>query len=310
MQDLRARAVYLTYRSLGVALQKLPEPAAAAGAAVVGEVMVRTSPAVRAIRARNLKRVLGSASPVVEPDPAVVNRWVRRAFRAYARYWLEGARLPATGWDEVCRRMYVERGYEHLQRGMAEGRGVVMVLPHVGSWEWGGAFLASQGYPMTTVAERIEPPALFDWFIEQRRVLGLTVVPLGPGSSTVVLKALRSGGLVGLLADRDIEGGGVEVELFGEATTLPAGPATLALRTGAVLITAAVYSGPGRDHTGVIGSPIDTERQGSLRSDVSRITQAIAHELEALVRRAPEQWHLFQPNWPSDRPTGAVGPPS
>jgi phosphatidylinositol dimannoside acyltransferase len=308
VQDLRARAVYLTYRSLGVALQKLPEPAAAAAAAVVGEVMGRTNPAVRAMRARNLERVLASTSPVVQPDPAVVDRWVRRAFRAYARYWLEGARLPATGWDEVCRRMYVERGYEHLQRGMAEGRGVVMVLPHVGSWEWGGAYLASQGYPMTSVAERIEPPALFDWFIEQRRALGLTVVPLGSGSSAVVLKTLRSGGLVGLVADRDIEGGGVEVELFGEVTTLPAGPATLALRTGAVLVTAAVYSGPGRDHTGVIGPPIDTRRHGSLRSDVARITQTIAHELEALIRRAPEQWHLFQPNWPADRPGAADRP--
>ncbi len=306
MQDLRARAVYLTYRSLGAALQHLPEPVAAAAAAVVGEALGRCRPAVRAVRARNLERVLASSSPVVPPDRAVVDRWVRRAFRAYGRYWLEGARLPATGWDEVGRRMYVERGYEHLQRGMAEGHGVVMVLPHVGSWEWGGAFLASQGYPMTSVAERIEPPELFDWFIEQRRRMGLTVVPLGQGSSGVVLRALRSGRLVGLLADRDIEGNGVEVELFGETTTLPAGPATLALRTGATLLTAAVYSGPGRDHTGVVGPPIDATRRGSLRSDVARVTQAIAGELEGLIRRAPEQWHLFQPNWPTDRPPDAA----
>lgn len=309
MQDRRARAVYLTYRWLGAAMQRLPEPVAAAGAAVAGEALVRTRPAVRAARARNMERVLASSSPVVPPDPAVVDRWVRRAFRAYARYWLEGARLPAAGWDEVGRRMYVERGYEYLQRGMAEGRGVVMVLPHVGSWEWGGSFLASQGYPMTSVAERIEPPELFDWFIEQRHRMGLTVVPLGRGSSAAVLKALRSGLLVGLLADRDIEGTGVEVVFFGETTTLPAGPATLALRTGATLITAAVYSGPGRDHTGVIGPPIDATRQGSLRSDVARVTQAVAHELEGLIRRSPEQWHLFQPNWPADRPEGPDGGP-
>lgn len=301
MQHLRARAIYLTYRSLGAGMQRLPEPAAAAAAAVVGETLVRTRPAVRAIRARNLERVLASDSPEVPPDPAVVDRWVRRAFRAYARYWLEGARLPAIGGEEVCRRMYVERGYDHLRRGMAEGRGVVMVLPHVGSWEWGGYFLAEEGYPMTTVVERVEPPELFDWFIEQRHRMGLTVVPLGQGSGAAVLKALRAGLLVGLLADRDIEGSGVEVELFGETTTLPAGPATLALRTGATLVTAAVYSGPGRDHTGVIGPPIDATRQGSLRSDVARVTQAIAHELEALIRKAPEQWHLFQPNWPADR---------
>ncbi|MGH9093200.1 MAG: phosphatidylinositol mannoside acyltransferase [Acidimicrobiales bacterium] len=307
MDDRRARLVYLTYRTLGAALQRLPEPAALAAAAVVGEALYRTRPQIRAVRARNMARVLACTSPAVPPDPAVVDRWVRRAFRAYARYWLEGARLPATGRDEVCRRMYVERGYEHLERGMAEGRGVVMVLPHVGSWEWGGAFLAARGYPMTTVAERIEPPELFDWFIRQRGALGLTVVALGGDSGGTVLKVLRSGGLVGLLADRDIEGHGVGVRFFGGATTLPAGPATLALRTGATLVTAAVYSGPGRDHVGVIGPPVDTSRTGSLRADVARVTQELARAMEGLVRRAPEQWHLFQPNWPDDRTAAGDG---
>jgi lauroyl/myristoyl acyltransferase len=97
-------------------------------------------------------------------------------------------------------------------------------------------------------------------------------------------------------------GNGVEVEFFGERTTLPAGPATIALRTGATLVAAVVYSGPGRDHTGVISPPFDTTRTGSLRHDVTRLTQEIATQLEAFIRRAPEQWHMFQPNWPSDPP--------
>ena len=140
--------------------------------------------------------------------------------------------------------------------GMAGGRGVVMALPHVGSWEWGGAFLATVGYPMTTVAERIEPPELFDWFVDEREAMGLTIVPLGGDSGSVVLRTLRAGGLVGLLCDRDLSGNGVAVEFFGEGTTFPAGPATLALRTGAALVTAAVYSGPGREHTAVITAPL------------------------------------------------------
>jgi KDO2-lipid IV(A) lauroyltransferase len=299
---------YLAYRSLGTALQLLPEPAAAAAAALVGEVMARRRAGPRALRARHLNRVLASSS-VVAPDPQVVARWARRSFRAYARYWVEGARLPALGREEVSGRMLLERGYEHLEQGMASGRGVVMVLPHVGSWEWGGAFLASDGYPMTSVAERIEPPALFDWFIEQRRAMGLTIVPLGGDSGGTVLKTLRSGGLVGLLCDRDIGGHGVAVDFFGETTTLPAGPAMLALRTGATLIAAAVYSGPGRDHSAVVSRPLDTSRTGSLRVDVARVTQDIARELERLIRRAPEQWHLYQPNWPSDPPVRPVDDP-
>ena len=117
--------------------------------------------------------------------------------------------------------------------------------------------------------------------------------------------------LVGLLCDRDLQGHGVEVEFFGERTTFPAGPATLALRTGAALVTAVVFSGPGRDHVGEISAPIDTARTGPLRKDVGRITQEIARHFEGYIRRNPEQWHLFQPNWPSDpgwAPPGGPGP--
>jgi KDO2-lipid IV(A) lauroyltransferase len=113
---------------------------------------------------------------------------------------------------------------------------------------------------------------------------------------------LREGGLVGLLCDRDIEGTGVEVDFFGERTTMPAGPATLALRTGATLCTGAVYSGPGRDHRAIVEPPLDTTRTGPLRKDVARLTQEIATRLEGLIRRAPEQWHVFQPLWLADRP--------
>ena len=108
--------------------------------------------------------------------------------------------------------------------------------------------------------------------------------------------------MVSLLCDRNIMGSGIEVEFFGERTTLPAGPATLALRTGATLLAAVVYSGPGRHHTAVVSAPFDTARRGSLRHDVERVTQDLAYQLEVYIRRAPEQWHMFQPNWPSDMP--------
>ena len=151
--------------------------------------------------------------------------------------------------------MIYPEGMEHLERGMAEGRGVIMALPHVGSWEWGGAWLALKGYPMTAVAEPLDPPELYDYFVDQREELGLTIVKLGPGTGSTLLKTLRSGHLVGLLCDRDIVGNGVDVEFFGEKTTFPSGPATLALRTGAMLLPTVVYSGPGRDHSGDPAAP-------------------------------------------------------
>lgn len=301
----KGRLVFHTYRTLGRAIAAMPEPVALGAGALVGDIVFRVRPDQRAMVVRNLRRVLGSGATAREVD-----RLAHLAYRAYARYWVEGAQLPAVAPAEIVRRLSVD-GYEHLVAGMEAGRGVVLALPHLGSWELGGAYLAIKGYPMTAVAERIEPAELFDYFVAQRAAMGLTVVPLGAESGGAVLRTLRQGGLVGLVCDRDLVGNGVEVELFGERTTMPAGPATLALRTGAALITAAVYSGPGRDHRGVVDPPIDTTRTGSLRADVQRITQEIATRFERAIRRAPEQWHVFQPVWPVDRGvqrTAGAGP--
>ncbi len=299
----KGQAVFRTYTSLGRCLSALPEPVALSVANVAGDVMFRVRGEHRRMVSNNLGRVLG-ADPEDADDRMIVDRWARRSFRAYARYWVEGARLARIPPTEVEERTLVE-GLRYLVEGMAAGKGVIMALPHVGSWEFGGAFLATQSLPMTAVAERIEPPELFEFFVAQRAAMGLTIVPLDGSSGGSVMSTLRRGGLVGLLSDRDLVGNGIEVEFFGETTTMPAGPATLALRTGAQLVTGAVYSGPGRDHRALVQPPLDTTRRGSLREDVTRLTQGIATRFEELVRRAPEQWHVFQPLWLADRETVA-----
>ncbi len=295
----KGQAVFRTYTTLGRVLAAIPEPAALAVASLTGDVLFRIRGDQRRMVSNNLRRVIGADAS----DTEVLDRWARRSFRAYARYWVEGARLATTSPVEVEERTFVQ-GFEHLQAGMAAGKGVIMALPHIGSWEYGGAFLATQDMPMTSVAERLEPPELFDYFVRQRAAMGLTIVPLDAPVGAIS-DTLRRGGLVGLLSDRDLVGNGIEVEFFGEPTTMPAGPATLALRTGAVLVTGAVYSGPGADHRAIVEPPLDTTRSGSFRKDVTRLTQEMATRLEGLIRRAPEQWHVFQPLWLSDRGAAA-----
>lgn len=291
--------VFRTYTTLASCIAALPEPVALGLGNVVGDVLFRVRHEHRTMVKANLARVIGSEGG----DAELLDRWARRSFREYARYWVEGARLPGISPEEVVQHVFCD-GLHHLQAGRDAGKGTILALPHIGSWEYGGAFLAAQDLPMTAVAERLEPEALFDYFVEQRAAMGLTIVPLDKSSGGALLGTLRAGGLVGLLCDRDIEGSGIEVEFFGERTTMPAGPATLALRTGARLCTGAVYSGPGRDHRAIVEPPLDTTRTGSMRVDVARLTQEIATRLEGLIRRAPEQWHVFQPLWLSDRPTG------
>ena len=301
-KDWRATAKYVIYRGLGTAMGRLPEPVARGVAGGVARAMSWWGGGSLAMSERHLRRVLGSeCEGGVVPDAGLVRRWSRRTYAEYGRYWVDGARLPYVSAEGVRARMRFERGEEILRAAVAEGRGVVMALPHVGSWEWGGAWLALEDMPMTAVVERIEPPQLFEWFVGQRAEMGLTAVPLGEGSGGAVLRALREGAVVGLVSDRDLAGNGVGVDFFGERTTLPGGAATLALRTGAVLLPVVVYSGPDSWHTGVVHPPLDTTRTGSLRADVARLTQELAECFEEFIRRRPEQWHLYQPNWPSDR---------
>jgi lauroyl/myristoyl acyltransferase len=281
----------LVYRGAARVAQAVPARFVPALGRVAGRVGAWPQQGSRRMSARHQRRVSGTT------DPAAVHA----VFEWYGRYWLEIFRLPAEVRRGQVDPNFVIEGYEHVERGLAHGKGAILALPHLGGWEWAAAWMAARGHHMLAVVEPLQPPELLEWFARQRQAIGLEVVPIGPDVSRIVLKALRDNRIVCLLSDRDLTGDGVDVEFFGERTTLPAGPATLALRTGAALLPVAVYFEAGRGHRGVVRPPIPVERVGNLRADIARITQYLATEFEDLIRVAPEQWHLLQANWPSDR---------
>ncbi len=244
-----------------------------------------------------VERHLRRARPGLEG--AALERATLETFRLYTRYWIDSFRLrdiapPAIDAD------FAYEGYGNILDGLRRGKGVVLALPHLGGWEWAGFWMARvANEPITVVVESVEPPELLDFMIGFRAELGMNIVVLGPDAGPAVLRALKANQVVCLLVDRDIEGTGVPVEFFGEPTTMPTGPALMALRTGATLLTGAIYF-RGAGHYAVIEGPIEAERQGRMREDVTRVTKEVAKRLEVLIGRAPDQWHLQQPNWPSD----------
>lgn len=292
MDESAARRRYLLWRSLGTVLEQLPVQLAVRVAEVMGAGMAQRPSSTRAAVRENLRSVLelDADEPI---DPRVLDRFTTRAFASYARYWAEGSTLPAQQPGLIHSRIDMVEGAVELAQAMNEGNGVVIALPHVGSWEWGGALLARMGFPMTAVAEQLDPPELFEWFVAKRRAIGLEIEPLDHRAGTVMLSTLKAGGLVGLLCDRDLTGDGISVDMFGRKVQVPTGPATLALRTGAALFGGVVYSGPGSQHTAHIIGPIPAAREGRLRADVARVTQLLADEVAGLIARRPEQWHVF-----------------
>jgi lauroyl/myristoyl acyltransferase len=291
----RRKAPYWGYRGMAALARALPAPLAqatgdAAAWAMAEALWPRRRMVQRHLRRASRGRLKGMA----------LERAVQQSFASYARYWIESFRLAGMSPADLDAAMVTE-GLDILEAAVAENKGVILVTPHLGGWDFGGAWFASKGYKAMVVVEPLEPPELFEWFAEMRRGLGLEIVPLGPSAGTTVLRRIKEGGIVALLCDRDLSGTGVPVTFFGEETTLPSGPATLALRTGAPLLPVAVYFEGRTGHRGVVRPPIPVERTGGFREDVARVMQQVADEFEALIEQAPSQWHLFQPNWPSDR---------
>ena len=283
------------FRFASTAARLVPLAVAMPVARGVGRLAGRFDGDRRRLVARNLQRVVGP-----ELNGRQLQRSVSRVFASYADYYLQSFRLPSMTTEQIVAG-FSEEGYERIAEARTEGNGVILAMPHLGSWEWAAHWLTlHHGVPVGCVVETLEPPELFDWYRSFRESLGMKVVGLGPSAGVETIAMLRENRALCLPSDRHVGGAGVEVEFFGEVTMLPAGPATLALRTGAVLLPVAIYDHRGGWHGGV-RPPVVAKREGRLRDDVARVTRALAGELEILIAAGPEQWHLLQPNWPSDR---------
>jgi phosphatidylinositol dimannoside acyltransferase len=246
----------------------------------------------------NLGRVVAWSAGQATPATSVTDlkELSRRGMRSYLRYWLEVFRLPVIPDTEILGRMRSTGEEQTAFRNMAAGRGVIFALPHMGNWEHAGAWIVLRGAgKFTTVAERLRPESLYDRFVAFREGLGMEVLPHSGGASRfgVLARRLRDGGLVCLLCERDLTGGGIEVEFFGEPARMMGGAAALAVHTGAALMPVTLwYDGPywGAHIHPEIGVPADGDRPGK----VNAMTQQLARVFEAAIAEHPEDWHMLQ----------------
>ncbi|MFT3662538.1 MAG: phosphatidylinositol mannoside acyltransferase [Gordonia sp. (in: high G+C Gram-positive bacteria)] len=282
-------AADLGYRAGWAAVRFAPERVARTLFDGAGELVGRRDGGPRQLRA-NLARVLGT-TPEGVPD-----RLVAEAMRSYARYWREAFRLPTTDPARiVANTSFSPGGRELVADCVDSGRGVVFALPHSGNWDTCGVWLVAHYGRFATVAERLQPESLFDRFVEYRESLGFEVFPLTGGEQPpfdALAQRLRAGGMVCLLGDRDLSRHGVPVTFFGEPTRMPAGPAKLAIETGARLL-AIHHSYTGPDTSLIRVAEVDVD-------DVAATTQRVASAFETGIATAPADWHMLQPLWEAD----------
>jgi lauroyl/myristoyl acyltransferase len=266
-------------------VKRLPEPATLrVFEAMADQVHRRDGRSVRRLRS-NLARVRPDL------DGEALERVVREGVRSYLRYWAEAFRLPVWPVDDLLARTRTVN--DHLLREpQAAGKGVVVALPHMGNWDWAGAWACATGMPLMTVAERLRPERLYDEFLAYRRSLGMEIVPLTGGQAPFerLVEYAEGGGLVCLLADRDLSRSGVPVMLCGQPARMPRGPARLALRTGAPLVPATVHY-EGRD---LVITFHDPPVPGDGPDAAAAMMQHVADRFGEGIAAHPQDWHMMQ----------------
>jgi phosphatidylinositol dimannoside acyltransferase len=220
-----------------------------------------------------------------EPEVA---RVAQRAFQNYGRMLTDFMLLGSLTPEELLKRMSVD-GRENLDAALAGGRGAIMAVPHMGSWDMAGAYAGALGYPISAVAERF-PGSLNDAVVRTRSRFGLNVIMLGRAAVRSITQALQANGIVALLCDLE-QGPGVDVRFFGRRAVVPGGPAAIALKTGAALLPAYQYTvSPGRHHVhldAAITWPAGTTKESLMQRVVSRF--------EEFISAHPDQWFAFRP---------------
>jgi lauroyl/myristoyl acyltransferase len=217
-----------------------------------------------------------------------------QAMRSYMRYWCDTFRFPDWSMQRVQQTVTVEN--EHLlMDAIAAKTGVIVSLPHAGNWDHAGAYFCAKGVNLVTVAERLKPEKLFLKFLEYRQDMGMEVLPLDGRVLGTLAQRLRQGALVALVADRDLSRSGIDVNFFGAPSRMPAGPALLALKTDAPLITAFVsYTDSGIN---IVFRNVPLPTTGTQEEKVAQIVQMTASQFEDGIRQNPQDWHMLQRIW-------------
>lgn len=276
------------------AMQHLPDGVARRLTRTAADVLWRRqSGGVLQLRA-NLARVLG---PVTSHELDAVTR---EGVRRYLRYWQEAFALPSWSPERINASFQICEGLDHLDAAMNSGTGAMMALPHMGNWDLAGAWATLRYGSLTTVAERLRPESLFDRFVSYRESLGMEVIALGePDAMSRLVRRLKEGGLVCLLADRDLQGRGVEVDFFGESASMPPGPAALSVLTGAPLMTVSTWHDQ-KVTQARINPPLVPPVASSRQEVVELLTQRMADEFAREIAQRPADWHMMQRLWHAD----------
>ncbi|MHB8587873.1 MAG: lysophospholipid acyltransferase family protein [Candidatus Dormibacteraceae bacterium] len=220
-------------------------------------------------------------------DPEVA-RVARRAFQNYGRMLTDFLLVGSLSREELLKRVTID-GLDHVDAALARGRGAIMAVPHMGSWDMAGAYAGALGYPVSAVTERF-PGSLNDAVVRTRQRFGLDVITVGRSAVRAIIRALEANAIVALLCDLE-QGPGVSVRFFGRHAVVPGGPAAIALKMGIPLMPACQYvTSPGHHHV-----HLDPPLMLAAGETKEGLMQRVVGRFEEFIKERPDQWYAFRP---------------
>jgi lauroyl/myristoyl acyltransferase len=286
------RLAVVGYRAMSWVLATVPPGLAANVVGRASQASYLVWPTKQRWSNRNFGHVLG-----LPPDHPRVRAMAMRAYHGYGQYLVELMRLPSRSTDEI-EAMVPDLDADEVKRLWREapsGGGLIIVVGHVGSNDAVAAAIARHDMPISVVADDSSFPELFELLRRQRESWGVKIIAWR--NLRAIFGVLRRREMLGLLVDWGYRSDGIPVRLFGQWTALPAGPATLAAKTGSRILPITIRRRPDKTFLVTWPAPIDLTSEDP--AELQRATQAIADALASTVAAAPEQWYSFKPIWPA-----------
>lgn len=245
---------------------------------------------------QGIKRLRGNYGRVMpEYSPQKLEELTKFGMRSYLRYWFDTFRLSKWSKNRIISTTQVIR--ENLLRDPIQFKqGCIVALPHAGNWDHAAAYFCSTGITLTAVVEKLKPEAIFKKFLAYRESIGIEAISHKEKTIPILTERLQAGKLIALVADRDMSRNGIEVNFFGKTSKMPSGPAILAIKTGAPLITAYVGYTPGGIEI-IFDETLKPTNSGSEEEQIKIITQSMADNFAKRIKENPVDWHMLQRIW-------------
>ena len=245
---------------------------------------------------KGIKRLRGNYGRVMpEYSPQKLEELTKLGMRSYLRYWFDTFRLSKWSKNRIISTTQVIR--ENLLRDPIQSKqGCIVALPHAGNWDHAAAYFCSTGITLTAVVEKLKPEAIFKKFLAYRESIGIEAISHKEKTIPILTERLQAGKLIALVADRDMSRNGIEVNFFGKTSKMPSGPAILAIKTGAPLITAYVRYTPSGIEI-IFDETLKPTNSGSEEEQIKIITQSMADNFAKRIKENPVDWHMLQRIW-------------